>query len=127
MSRFVVVLFTACIGAAVPRGRGILAGYPAKISKPFIFNGLPDERLTVQACKPSQRDFLMDLFPLAYHISRNWRRALHSHVMVALPFPSPEPFSLEDHLESWKEIAAYLNRDVRIVPRWEKVSCLPIH
>jgi len=30
-------------------------------------------------------------------------------------------------LESWKEIAAYLKRDVRTVRRWEKEEGLPIH
>jgi TolB-like protein/Flp pilus assembly protein TadD len=29
-------------------------------------------------------------------------------------------------LESWKEIAAYLNRDVRTVQRWEKTEGLPV-
>src|SRR5262245_40849495 len=29
-------------------------------------------------------------------------------------------------LDSWKEIAAYLNRDVRTVQRWEKTANLPI-
>src|ERR1051326_1278530 len=30
-------------------------------------------------------------------------------------------------LDSWKEIAAYLRRDVRTVQRWEKKEGLPIH
>lgn len=30
-------------------------------------------------------------------------------------------------LESWKEIAAYLRRDVRTVQRWEQTDGLPIH
>jgi phage terminase Nu1 subunit (DNA packaging protein) len=30
-------------------------------------------------------------------------------------------------LESWKEVAAYLKRDVRTVVRWEKNEGLPIH
>lgn len=29
-------------------------------------------------------------------------------------------------LDSWKEIAAYLNRDVRTVQRWEKTAALPV-
>jgi TolB-like protein len=33
----------------------------------------------------------------------------------------------EDRLESWKEIAAYLRRDVRTVQRWEQTDGLPIH
>src|SRR5204863_8923560 len=32
-----------------------------------------------------------------------------------------------DRLESWKEIAAYLRRDVRTVQRWEKFEQLPVH
>ncbi|HXE74888.1 MAG TPA: hypothetical protein VNN18_04520 [Candidatus Xenobia bacterium] len=32
-----------------------------------------------------------------------------------------------DRLDSWKEIAAYLNRDVRTVYRWEKQEALPVH
>lgn len=37
----------------------------------------------------------------------------------------PEPDS--DRLESWKEIAAYLKRDVRTLRRWEKEQGLPVH
>lgn len=32
-----------------------------------------------------------------------------------------------DRLDSWKEIAAYLNRGVRTVRRWEEVEGLPVH
>lgn len=32
-----------------------------------------------------------------------------------------------DRLDSWKEIAAYLGRDVRTVRRWEKEQELPVH
>jgi Tol biopolymer transport system component len=34
---------------------------------------------------------------------------------------------LEDRLDSWKEIAAYLRRDVTTVQRWEKREGMPIH
>ncbi len=34
---------------------------------------------------------------------------------------------LEDRLDSWKEIAAYLNRDVTTVQRWEKREGMPVH
>jgi len=34
---------------------------------------------------------------------------------------------LEARLASWKEIAAYLDRDVRTVQRWEKAEGLPVH
>ena len=33
----------------------------------------------------------------------------------------------QDRLDSWKEIAVYLKRDVRTVQRWEKTEGLPIH
>lgn len=33
----------------------------------------------------------------------------------------------DDRLESWKEIAAYLNRGVRTVQRWEKREGLPVY
>jgi Tol biopolymer transport system component len=39
--------------------------------------------------------------------------------------PSERP--LEDRLDSWKEIAEYLNRDVTTVQRWEKREGMPVH
>ncbi len=39
--------------------------------------------------------------------------------------PSLKPS--EDRLDSWKEIAAYLNRDVTTVQRWEKREGMPVH
>ena len=33
----------------------------------------------------------------------------------------------DDRLDSWKEIAAYLNRDVTTVQRWEKREGMPVH
>src|ERR1700720_3152390 len=38
---------------------------------------------------------------------------------------SPKP--PEDRLDSWKEIATYLNRDVTTVQRWEKREGMPVH
>ena len=35
--------------------------------------------------------------------------------------------SAEGRLDSWKEIAAYLRREVRTVQRWEKFANLPVH
>src|SRR5271155_3878480 len=35
--------------------------------------------------------------------------------------------SPEDRLDSWKEIATYLNRDVTTVQRWEKREGMPVH
>ncbi|HEX9760451.1 MAG TPA: hypothetical protein VGA40_06010 [Candidatus Acidoferrales bacterium] len=42
------------------------------------------------------------------------------------PRPSEAPLD-EAPLESWKEIAAHLKRDVRTVRRWEKFEELPVH
>jgi len=33
----------------------------------------------------------------------------------------------EDRLDSWKEIASFLRRDVRTVQRWERNEALPVH
>src|SRR5215213_6664155 len=33
----------------------------------------------------------------------------------------------EDRLDSWKEIAGYLRRDVTTVQRWEKRERMPVH
>lgn len=44
--------------------------------------------------------------------------------------PSPTPLGEsrpDNFLDSWKEIAAYLGRDVRTVQRWEKKEGLPVH
>ena len=37
------------------------------------------------------------------------------------------PPSRGSNLDSWKEIAAYLRRDIRTVQRWEKQEGLPVH
>ena len=42
----------------------------------------------------------------------------------AVPPPERPP---EDRLDSWKEIAAYLGRDVTTVQRWEKREGMPVH
>ena len=43
------------------------------------------------------------------------------------PDTAPPVRSPEDRLDSWKEIAAYLNRDVTTVQRWEKREGMPVH
>jgi Tol biopolymer transport system component len=45
------------------------------------------------------------------------------------PFPGAPPSVKppEDRLDSWKEIAAYLKRDVTTVQRWEKREGMPVH
>lgn len=44
----------------------------------------------------------------------------------AAPGTVPAAKSPEDRLDSWKEIAAYLNRDVTTVQRWEKREGMPV-
>src|SRR6476620_9884905 len=40
---------------------------------------------------------------------------------------APSPGTPEDRLNSWKEIATYLSRDVTTVQRWEKREGMPVH
>src|ERR1700720_3539301 len=54
-----------------------------------------------------------------------------SYLETAMGEPSPDTASSvkppEDRLDSWKEIAAYLSRDVTTVQRWEKREGMPVH
>jgi hypothetical protein len=43
------------------------------------------------------------------------------------PQPSANGLSGRDRLDSWKEIATYLRREVRTVQLWEKNEGLPVH
>ena len=43
------------------------------------------------------------------------------------PDTPPTEKPSEDRLDSWKEIAAYLGRDVTTVQRWEKRESMPVH
>jgi Tol biopolymer transport system component len=43
------------------------------------------------------------------------------------PGTVPTATESEDRLDSWKEIAAHLNRDVTTVQRWEKREGMPVH
>ena len=45
----------------------------------------------------------------------------------SFPGTPPSVRPPEDRLDSWKEIAAYLNRDVTTVQRWEKREGMPVH
>ncbi len=45
----------------------------------------------------------------------------------SFPGTPPSVRPLEDRLDSWKEIAAYLNRDVTTVQRWEKREGMPVY
>jgi TolB-like protein/Tfp pilus assembly protein PilF len=55
-------------------------------------------------------------------------RALQSDA-VDQPSPDTAPSEKppENRLDSWKEIAAYLDRDVTTVQRWEKRESMPVH
>lgn len=46
---------------------------------------------------------------------------------VAVPPAAPREEPAPARLESWKAIAAYLNRDVSTVQRWEKREAMPVH
>jgi TolB-like protein/tetratricopeptide (TPR) repeat protein len=45
----------------------------------------------------------------------------------SVPATPPSVRPPEDRLDSWKEIAAYLSRDVTTVQRWEKREGMPVH
>ena len=52
-----------------------------------------------------------------------------AHVMVRRVVPYSERgrwMGAGDRLDSWKEIAEYLNRGVRTVQRWERTAGLPV-
>ncbi len=49
-----------------------------------------------------------------------------SHGDIGSPKPSGETRP-DNLLDSWKKIAAYLDREVRTVQRWEKKEGLPVH
>ena len=58
----------------------------------------------------------------------NWRQQNHRSMPDGLTDPTEsglEPAA--DRLDSWKEIAAYLDRALRTVQRWEKEHGLPVH
>src|SRR4029079_3858452 len=37
------------------------------------------------------------------------------------------PVAADQRLDSWKEIAAYLKRDITTVQRWERREAMPVH
>src|SRR5260370_40997618 len=48
----------------------------------------------------------------------------HGEVPPPIPLGESRP---DNFLDSWKEIAAYLEREVRTVQRWEKKEGLPVY
>src|SRR6201987_4501556 len=55
------------------------------------------------------------------------RTTLESVMREPPPDTLPSERLLEDRLDSWKEIAEYLSRDVTTVQRWEKREGMPVH
>jgi len=47
--------------------------------------------------------------------------------MAEASFNPPREQSTEKRLDSWKEIASFLNRDVTTVQRWERREGMPVH
>jgi hypothetical protein len=43
------------------------------------------------------------------------------------PNQGPPTRTLQDKLDSWKAIAAYVKRDVTTVQRWERREGMPVH
>src|ERR1700683_843074 len=58
-----------------------------------------------------------------------WQPEIFHQNAMSVPFPDTPPSEKppEDRLDSWKEIAAYLGRDVTTVQRWEKRELMPVH
>jgi hypothetical protein len=56
---------------------------------------------------------------------RTAEQVRHEQDLLYPPAGSPEP-PLGERLDSWKEIAAYLKREVRTAQRWEKNEGLPV-
>jgi Tol biopolymer transport system component len=61
--------------------------------------------------------------PAGYNSGTNQERAMGE----LSPGTLPSARGSEDRLDSWKEIAAFFNRDVTTVQRWEKREGMPVH
>jgi tetratricopeptide (TPR) repeat protein len=59
----------------------------------------------------------------------NFRQYMINNLIpkTSSPQPPDELWVGADHLDSWKEIASYLRREIRTVQLWEKREGLPIH
>jgi eukaryotic-like serine/threonine-protein kinase len=68
----------------------------------------------------------MPRFPV--HLTTRYNPGFPGKSMDKPSQGTPAPVSPhEDRLDSWKEIGAYLNRDVTTVQRWEKREGMPVH
>src|SRR5688572_20575087 len=66
--------------------------------------------------------------PLSRHRAKAAKRDIgHDVALCRRIHASSSMTDDSDRLDSWKEIAAYLKRDVRTVQRWEKHAGLPVH
>src|ERR1700746_1003872 len=63
----------------------------------------------------------------SYRIRDNCGANQESAMGEPVPGTQPTTRPAEDRLDSWKEIAAYLDRDVTTVQRWEKREGMPVH
>lgn len=67
------------------------------------------------------------------HFAAITRMSNKTHVAAALRTrlrkanPLPHAFERGERLEGWKQIAAYLKRDVRTIQRWERAEQFPVH
>src|SRR5437899_12644331 len=73
-------------------------------------------------CGPARR-------PLKRNAAKSMRFRRISRFCAILSFAMSAPLgtSADDRLDSWKEIASYLGREVRTVQSWEKSEGLPVH
>jgi TolB-like protein/tetratricopeptide (TPR) repeat protein len=82
------------------------------------FRHLP---LNAVLCRSSANGVTMTSFAGRRRIS--WESAMGEEVS-GIPPSETQP---EERLDSWKEIAGYLKRDVTTVQRWEKREGMPVH
>src|ERR1700760_3909215 len=73
---------------------------------------------------PSQGRGTICFLRVRHDFGINQEHTMMGEPSVGLP-PSERP--LDDQLDSWKEIASYLKRDVTTVQRWEKREGMPVH
>src|SRR4051812_25362305 len=83
-------------------------------------------------CLPSYAVFCRAISGRARYNSSARARAQpridRENVMGESSLGTPPPLKpAEDQLDSWKEIAVYLSRDVTTVQRWEKREGMPVH
>src|SRR5688500_13837812 len=73
-------------------------------------------------CRASRRALQSRSPPTAF-----WSERTHHMTGSPAPDSSAAERPSDDRLESWKEIAAYMRRDVTTVQRWEKREGMPVH